>query len=71
MKVSPSSEDATITVELIGAKYSKSPITLDEDKNFVFRISNKDSQSIKITSIVNDNAVSKTYSLNGLTLKTE
>lgn len=54
------------TVEIIGGK--KGPVTLDEDKMFVGRITNKDTQSIKVTATSKDKTATKTYKLTGLTL---
>ena len=40
-------EDAVTTVEVVGG--TKGPVTLDNDKNIVLLIKNKDSQTIKVT----------------------
>ena len=46
MKVAPDSRDAVVIVELVGG--TKGPVTLDEDRNIVLLIKNKDTQSIKV-----------------------
>ena len=67
MKVAPDSRDAVVIVELVGG--SKGPVTLDEDRNIVLLIKNKDTQSIKVTVNNEDNSSTKTYKLTGLTLE--
>ena len=67
MKVAPDSRDAVVIVELVGG--TKGPITLDEDRNIVLLIKNKDTQSIKVTVNNEDNSSTKTYKLTGLTLE--
>ena len=67
MKVAPDSRDAVVIVELVGG--TKGPVTLDEDRNIVLLIKNKDTQSIKVTVNNEDNSSSKTYKLTGLTLE--
>ena len=69
MKVDADSEDAIVTVELVGG--TKGPVTLDDDMNIVLLIKNKDTQSIKVTTTHNEESVTKTYGLSGLTLETE
>ena len=69
LKVDADSEDAIVTVELVGG--TKGPVTLDEDMNIVLLIKNKDTQSIKATTTHNEESVTKTYGLSGLTLETE
>ena len=69
MKVDSDSQDAVVTVELVGG--TKGPVTLDEDRNIVLLIKNKDTQSIKVTTTHNGESVTKTYGLSGLTLETE
>ena len=69
LKVDADSEDAIVTVELVGG--IKGPVTLDEDMNIVLLIKNKDTQSIKVTTTHNEESVTKTYGLSGLTLETE
>ena len=67
MKVAPDSRDAVVIVELVGG--TKGPVTLDEDRNIVLLIKNKDTQSIKVTVNNEDNSSTKTYKLSGLTLE--
>ena len=69
LKVDADSEDAIVTVELVGG--TKGPVTLDDDMNIVLLIKNKDTQSIKVTTTHNRESVTKTYGLSGLTLETE
>lgn len=69
LKVDADSEDAIVTVELVGG--TKGPVTLDDDMNIVLLIKNKDTQSIKVTTTHNGESVTKTYGLSGLTLETE
>ena len=69
LKINTIPNDATTTVEVVGG--TKGPVTLDEDKNIVLLIKNKDTQSIKITSTKEEKSVTKTYSLTGLTLNQE
>ena len=67
LKVDSDSQDAVVTVELVGG--TKGPVTLDEDRNIVLLIKNKDTQSIKVTVNNEGNSSTKTYKLTGLTLK--
>lgn len=69
LKVDADSEDAIVTVELVGG--TKGPVTLDDDMNIVLLIKNKNTQSIKVTTTHNEESVTKTYGLSGLTLETE
>lgn len=69
LKVDTDSEDAIVTVELVGG--TKGPVTLDDDMNIVLLIKNKDTQSIKVTTTHNEESITKTYGLSGLTLETE
>lgn len=69
LKVDSDSQDAVATVELVGG--TKGPVTLDEDRNIVLLIKNKDTQSIKVTVNNEGNSSTKTYKLTGLTLETE
>lgn len=57
----------TTTVEIVGG--TSGAVTLDEDKNWVGLIANKDTQTIKVVSTKGDIKVEKTYSLTGLTLE--
>ena len=63
------SQDAVVTVELVGG--TKGPVTLDEDRNIVLLIKNKDTQSIKVTITHDKESIEKTYGLSGLTLERE
>lgn len=67
MKVAPDSRDAVVIVELVGG--TKGTVTLDEDRNIVLLIKNKDTQRIKVTVNNEDNSSTKTYKLTGLTLE--
>ena len=67
LKVDSDSQDAVVTVELVGG--TKGPVTLDEDRNIVLLIKNKDTQSIKVTVNNEGNSSTKTYKLTGLTLE--
>ena len=69
LKVDADSEDAIVTVELVGG--TKGPVTLDDDMNIVLLIKNKDTQSIKVTTTHNEESITKIYGLSGLTLETE
>ena len=70
LKIDTVPNDATTTVEVVGG--TKGPVTLDEDKNIVLLIKNKDTQKIKITSTKDRLPdIEKTYSLRGLTLNRE
>lgn len=58
----------SITAELVGGY--KGPVTLDSDGLIVFRIANKNTQSVKVVSYKNGAVKdTKTYSLTGLTLE--
>lgn len=69
LKVDADSEEAVVTVELVGG--TKGPVTLDDDMNIVLLIKNKDTQSIKVTVDDGEDSSTKTYRLTGLTLETE
>ena len=66
----PQYEDAVITVELIGGSLGK-PVTLDEDKTIILRITDPDNQSVKIVATKDNKVVTKTYALTGIELKNE
>lgn len=66
----PQYDDAVITVELIGGSLGK-PVTLDEDKTIILRITDPDNQSVKIVATKDNNVVTKTYALTGIELKNE
>ena len=69
LKIEAEPAEAETVVELVGG--TKGPVTLDEDRNIVLLIKNKDTQSIKVTTTHNRESVTKTYGLSGLTLETE
>lgn len=58
-----------VVVELVGG--TKGPVTLDPDRIHILLITNKDTQSIKVTATKGDESVEQTYSLTGLTLESE
>lgn len=69
LKIETVPDDVVTTVELVGG--TKGPVTLDEDKNIVLLIKNKDTQSVKVVSTDGDETVTKTFGLTGLTLESE
>lgn len=69
LKVDADSEEAVVTVELVGG--TKGLVTLDDDMNIVLLIKNKDTQSIKVTVDDGEDSATKTYGLTGLILETE
>ena len=69
LKIEAEPAEAETVVELVGG--TKGPVTLDDDMNIVLLIKNKDTQSIKVTNTHNEESVTKTYGLSGLTLETE
>lgn len=69
MQFDPTPDDATVTVEIVGG--TKGPVQLDSDMNWVGKIANKDTQSIKVTTTKGGKSVEQTYSLTGLTLESE
>lgn len=60
-------DGATTTVEIVGG--TKGAVTLDDDKNWVGLIANKDSQSIKVVTQKDGQKIERTYALTGLTLE--
>lgn len=67
LKVSTIPENGvTVTVELTGG--AKGPVTLDDDRNIVLRISNKDAQRVKVVATKGKQTLTKTYGLTGLAL---
>lgn len=58
-----------VTAEVVGG--TKGPVPLDDDRVFIAKISNKDTQSIKIVATKNSKTSEKTYTLTGLTLEDE
>lgn len=69
LKIEVEPAEAETAVEIVGG--TKGPVTLDDDMNIVLLIKNKDTQSIKVTTTHNEESVTKTYGLSGLTLETE
>ena len=69
LKIEEVPDNSTTVVELVGG--TKGPVTLDEDMNIVLLIKNKDTQKVKVTVTKDQESVTKTYSLAGLTLETE
>ena len=69
LKIEAEPAEAETVVELVGG--TKGPVTLVDDMNIVLLIKNKDTQSIKVTTTHNEESVTKTYGLSGLTLETE
>lgn len=68
LKVDFTPADAVTTVEVVGG--TKGAVTLDEDKNIVLLIKNT-TQSVKVITSKDGAQKEKTYTLSGLTLKTE
>lgn len=60
----------TITVELIGGIVGH-PVTLDEDRNIVLRITDKDLQSVEVKATNGETSTTTAYALSGLTLAAE
>ena len=60
------SDGATTTVQLTG----QAAQTLDQNKNCVLRVTNKNTQRLKVTTTLGDDTITKTYSLAGLELET-
>ena len=69
LKIEAEPAEAETVVELVGG--TKGPVALDDDMNIVLLIKNKDTQSIKVTTTHNEESITKTYGLSGLTLETE
>lgn len=57
-------ENATTTIELLGG--TSGPVELDSDMNAVIRITNKNSQKLKVVTTVGTNKLEKVYSLSSL-----
>ena len=60
-------EADSITVELINGTVGH-PVTLDSDGLIILRISDKDTQSVRVVATKDGEKAVKTYSLTGLTL---
>ena len=63
------SDGATTTVQLLGGTH-KNPVTLDSDMNCVFRITDRNTQRIKVVTTLGDDTITKIYSLAGLSIET-
>ena len=70
LKMATDDDNDVITVELTHGALGR-PVTLDSDRNIVLRITNPRLQKIKVTATHDDETVTKTYHLHGLTLATE
>lgn len=63
-------EDATLTVTFNNAQTTTSPVVLEPgDRDCVFRITNKDQQSLTVKVEKNGESNTKQYGLSGLTLE--
>lgn len=62
-----SDEGAVITAEIINGVHG--PVTLDEDGILISRITDKDSQTIKVVASKDGASTTKIYTLSGLTLQ--
>lgn len=60
-------EDAVVTVEVVNG--TKGPVTLDEDRNIVLLIKNKDTQDVKVVVSKDGQSVTKVYDLSRMTLE--
>ena len=69
IEISDSPKADKVTAEVVGG--TKGPVPLDDDRIFVARIENKDTESIKVVATKNGEFSEKTYSLTGLTLEEE
>lgn len=61
--------DSEVTVELVGGTKGPVRLTYPDDMFCVFRITNKDTQSIKVTAVKDGQTTEKVYSLAKLTLE--
>lgn len=61
MKAMDVPEDAIVTVEVVNG--TNGPVTLDEDLNVIFHITNKDTQKIKVTAELGAFTFEKIYDL--------
>ena len=66
LKVTDTPKSDKITVELVGG--TKGPVALDDDRQIVLLIKNKDTQSVKIVAKKGAETATDTYTLTGLTL---
>ena len=60
---------STTTVEIVGGK--SGPVTLDNDKIWVGRISDQDRQTIRVITSKNGSSVTKVYGLQRLVCENE
>lgn len=60
-------DGATTTVELLGG--DGDAVTLDSDMNCVLRITDKKTQKVKVVTTLNDDTITKVYSLTALTIE--
>lgn len=67
LKMDTASEEDVITVELIGGTVGH-PVTLDEDRNIVLRITNPKTQAIEVVATDGEHTVTKRYTLESLRL---
>ena len=70
LKVDTNFDKETVLVGLYDENNTYKGVSLDEDRDLVFRITNKDTQFIRVT-VDDGETFDKTYALTGLTLKTE
>lgn len=61
--------DSEVTVELVGGTKGPVRLTYPDDMFCVFRITNKDTQSIKVAAVKDGQTTEKVYSLTQLTLQ--
>ena len=61
------SADDVITVELIGGTLGH-PVTLDEDRNIVLRITDPKTQAVEVIATDGNDTVTKRYTLESLRL---
>ena len=62
-------DGATVTVELVGGVHG--PTTLDDDMNIVIRVTDEQTQTIRVISTLDGESVTKVFDLTGLTLEPE
>ena len=68
LKMDTAGDDDVITVELIGGTVGH-PVTLDEDRNIVLRITNPKTQAIEVVATDGNETVTKRYTLESLRLE--
>lgn len=67
LKMDTASADDVITVELIGGTLGH-PVTLDEDRNIVLRITDPKTQAVEVIATDGNDTVTKRYTLESLRL---